>query len=186
MCPVLSTIPNDLSKDRWTLHHGDVRAARNLLPSAIDYLFIDAAHTARFARWYVDSLLECLNAGTPVSVHDVYHHRRAGRFSEGRVVLDWLARRHNGRFTASAKAATHAFEEIAGIGTIGVQHERLPVARPGPTEHRRTIVSNARSPSNTGKRRTKQQQSDLDDPGYCPRPQRLRHRCRCDTRNVAT
>lgn len=112
---VLMTIPPDLSGDRWAFHPGDVRTATNLRPSTIDYLFIDAAHTARFARWYTGELLEHLNGGTPVSVHDVYHRRRAGRFSEGRVVLDWLAQHDNNHFTASAKAAPQVFQEIAAV-----------------------------------------------------------------------
>jgi len=127
---VVRTIPQDLSENRWTFHRGDVRAVENLRSSTIDYLFIDAAHTARFARWYVDRLLNNLNAGTPVSVHDVYHHRRAGRFSEGRVVLDWLARRQNGHFTASAKAARQAFQEVMAVkrllGLDRVVHRTSP------------------------------------------------------------
>ena len=127
---VLGTIPGELSADRWTFHHGDVRAAANLRPSRIDFLFIDAAHTARFARWYVDNLLADLRPGTPVTVHDVYHRRTAGRFSEGRVVLDWLARRGDGHFTASARAAPQAFREISAVkralGLGEVVHQAAP------------------------------------------------------------
>lgn len=127
---VLGTVPGDLSGDRWTFHHGDVRAATTLAPPAIGYLFVDAAHTARFARWYVDALLAKVPPGTPVSVHDVYHRRRAGRFSEGRVVLDWLSRRGAGHFTASAKAAPHAFREISAqkraLGLGDAVHQAAP------------------------------------------------------------
>jgi predicted O-methyltransferase YrrM len=127
---VLGTIPRDLSGDRWAFHHGDVRAVADLRPATIDYLFIDAAHTARFARWYVRTLLDHLNAGTPVSVHDVYHRGRVGPLSEGRVVVDWLARHRNGHFTASAKAAPRAFEEIAAVkrslGLDEVVHQAAP------------------------------------------------------------
>jgi hypothetical protein len=70
--------PADLSTDRWTFHHGDVRIATNLRPSTIDYLFIDAGHT-------VHPLVCGQSAG---SLHDAYHRSRAGRFSERRVVLD--------------------------------------------------------------------------------------------------
>jgi len=102
----------------------------SLQPSTIDYLFIDAAHTAKFARWYVHSLLENVPVGTPVTVHDVYHRSRAGRFSEGRVVLDWLARRRHGHFTASAKAAPRAYQEISAVkrslGLDEVVHQAAP------------------------------------------------------------
>jgi len=127
---VLRTMPRDLSDNRWAFHGGDVRAVTDLRPSTIDYLFIDALHTARFARWYVAHLLEKLRAGTPVSVHDVYHRGRAGRFGEGRVVLDWLARRQNGHFTASARAARQAYEEIVAVkrslGLDEVVHRTSP------------------------------------------------------------
>jgi predicted O-methyltransferase YrrM len=127
---VLGTVPRDLSDARWTFHRGDVRARTDLQPSTIDYLFIDAKHTARFARWYVENLLGKVRVGIPVTVHDVYHRARAGRFSEGHVVLDWLARRQHGHFTASAKAAPHVFEEIAAVrcdlGLNEVVHRRSP------------------------------------------------------------
>ncbi|GAA0743550.1 class I SAM-dependent methyltransferase [Dactylosporangium roseum] len=112
---VLRTIPGDLSGDRWTFHRGDVRARADLQPSTINYLFIDAAHTARFARWYTHNLLDNVRAGTPVTVHDVFHRARTRRFSEGRVVLDWLAQRNISYFTASAKAAPHVYEEILAV-----------------------------------------------------------------------
>jgi predicted O-methyltransferase YrrM len=127
---VLGTIPADLSRDRWTFRHGDVRAAADLAPAAIDYLFIDAAHTPRFARWYATALLDHVRPGTPVSVHDVYHRRRPARFSEGRVVLDWLARHERPHFTASGEAAPHALTEIRAarraLGLDGVVHRAGP------------------------------------------------------------
>ncbi|MEV6634860.1 class I SAM-dependent methyltransferase [Actinoplanes sp. NPDC051470] len=129
---VLGTIPGDLSDDRWTFHHGDARTGGDLQPSTIDHLFIDAAHTARFARWYVADLLEKVNAGVPVSVHDVYHHRHSGRFGEGRVVLDWLVRRGNGHFTASATAAPSVFEEISAVKRSLGLDEVLHRAAPNP------------------------------------------------------
>ncbi|HWG98579.1 MAG TPA: class I SAM-dependent methyltransferase, partial [Pilimelia sp.] len=126
---VRRTVPGELSAARWRFHHGDVRAA-DLDAAAIDYLFVDAAHTASFARWYVGSLLERLGRGTPVSVHDVYRRSRAGRFGEGRVVLDWLAHRGIRHFTASAKAAPEVFEELCA--TRRVLGLGSPIHRPAP------------------------------------------------------
>lgn len=109
------SVPAELSADRWSFHHGDVRETSHLHPAGIDYLFIDAAHTASFARWYTRELLPRLTPGTPTSVHDVYHRARAGRFSEGRVVLNWLAERGLAHFTASAPAARDNYVEIMAV-----------------------------------------------------------------------
>lgn len=48
--------------------------------------------------------------GTPVSVHDVFHHARALPVREGAVVRGWLRQRGIGYFIASAAHApdTHA------------------------------------------------------------------------------
>jgi predicted O-methyltransferase YrrM len=123
------SVPAALAEGRWTFRHGDVREA-DLAPDRIDYLFVDAAHTAGFARWYTRELFERLRAGTPVSVHDVYHRRRAGRFSEGRVVLDWLAARHLGHFTASRAATPAQYAEIVAVReSLGLAE---PVHQSGP------------------------------------------------------
>jgi predicted O-methyltransferase YrrM len=98
-------VPPDLSAGRWTFVHGDVRRRTDRLPRDIDYLFVDAAHSARFARWYFDRLLPHLAPETSVSVHDVFHHRRPWLFSEGAVVLRRLADRGIPYFTAAPAAA---------------------------------------------------------------------------------
>ena len=108
------SVPAVLADGRWTFHHGDVRQS-GLAPEQTGYLFVDAAHTAPFARWYTARLFPRLRPGTPVSVHDVYHRRRAGRFSEGRVVLDWLAARGLSHFTASRAAAPAIFAELMAV-----------------------------------------------------------------------
>jgi predicted O-methyltransferase YrrM len=108
------SVPAELADGRWTFHHGDVRQA-GITPGLVDHLFIDAAHTAPFARWYTSEVFGQLRPGIPVSVHDVYHRRRAGRFSEGRVVLDWLAERGLEHFTASRAAAPDRYAEITEV-----------------------------------------------------------------------
>jgi len=99
------TVPADLADGRWTFHHGDVRGNLRELPDDIGYLFIDAAHTAGFARWYLDRLFPLVPSGTPVSVHDVFHGRRPKPFSEGSVITSWLAEEGVPYFTASAARA---------------------------------------------------------------------------------
>jgi len=124
------SVPADLAEGRWRFRHGDARTADDLVPQGIDYLFIDAAHTASFARWYTAGLFSRLRPGTPVSVHDVYHRRRPGRFSEGRVVLDWLAERGVGHVTVSRAAAPEWYHELMavrdGLGLAEPVHQSGP------------------------------------------------------------
>jgi predicted O-methyltransferase YrrM len=103
-------VPTDLAGGRWTFVPGDVRDTLNRVD--IDYLFIDAAHTARFARWYLAEVMPRLRPGTPVSVHDVFHRARPLPFTEGSVALKWLASRGIMPFTAAKAAAPGTFELI--------------------------------------------------------------------------
>lgn len=105
-------VPAELA-GRWRFVAGDVRDQR--MPADIDYLFLDAAHSARFARWYLAELLPRLAPGTPVSVHDVFHGRRAKPYSEGTVVLSWLSGAGAGYFTASAARAPRTRDRICQV-----------------------------------------------------------------------
>ncbi|MET8141694.1 class I SAM-dependent methyltransferase [Sphaerisporangium sp. NPDC005288] len=108
-------VPEDLSAGRWTFVRGDAREMLAGHDHEIDYLFVDAAHTRSFARWYVNELFPTVPAGVPVSVHDVFHTRRPWPFSEGRVVLSWLAERGIGYFTASRAAAPEVNRGLAEL-----------------------------------------------------------------------
>ncbi|MFF3650878.1 class I SAM-dependent methyltransferase [Streptomyces sp. NPDC002181] len=94
-------VPESLSAGRWTFTQGDVRENLEKIPDTADFLFIDAAHSASFARWYIQHLMPRMTPGIPVCVHDVFHGRHALPFTEGAVVLRWLAERDNPYFTAS-------------------------------------------------------------------------------------
>lgn len=98
-------VPPDLSSGRWQFVQGDVRERMSRLPADIQYLFIDAAHSGRFAKWYIADLLPRLESDTPVSVHDVFHGARPLPFTEGAVLLDWLRRTDRRYFTVSAAHA---------------------------------------------------------------------------------
>lgn len=111
----LRTVPASLSNGRWTFYQGDVRLQLSRLPSQIDYLFIDATHTAEFARWYTEQLLSRLASGTPVSVHDVFHDRDPGRFPEGAVLMSWLAQRGIPYFTASPGRAPDIHDALVAV-----------------------------------------------------------------------
>ncbi|MFE5540537.1 class I SAM-dependent methyltransferase [Streptomyces sp. NPDC056519] len=94
-------VPERLSAGRWTFTQGDIRENLEKIPDTTDFLFIDAAHTASFARWYIQQLMPRMTPGIPVCVHDVFHGRRALPFTEGAVLLRWLAERDNAYLTAS-------------------------------------------------------------------------------------
>lgn len=95
-------LPAELTDGRWTFTGGDARDTAAGMPlEDTGYLFVDAAHSARFARWYLADLFPRLASGTPVSVHDVFHGRRAKPFSEGSVLLRYLSDRGVGHLTTS-------------------------------------------------------------------------------------
>ncbi len=100
---VRGSVPAELAADRWTFHHGDVRERLADVPRDTGYLFVDAAHTASFARWFLAELFPLVPAGVPVSVHDVFHTRWALPLTEGGVVVGWLRRRGVPWFTAARR-----------------------------------------------------------------------------------
>ncbi len=110
-------VPSDLA-GRWNLTEGDARTAGGELLWRADYLFIDADHGRRFARWYLTHLLPELRAGVPVSVHDVFHHRRAKPFSEGSVVLRWLDEQGIPFFTAARRRAPEVQRELVAVKDV--------------------------------------------------------------------
>lgn len=122
---VRHTVPADLAADRWTFVHGDVRERLAEVPRDTGYLFVDAAHSGRFARWYVEHLFPLVPAGIPVSVHDVFHGPRALPFTEGAVVLRWLDARGAGWFTPARRRSREVFEQLlelrAGLGLAGAR-----------------------------------------------------------------
>jgi predicted O-methyltransferase YrrM len=108
-------VPAELARGRWTFVRGDVRDTRERMPSNVELLLVDAAHTARFARWYTGALLPRLAPGTPVAVHDVFHGRRPWPLSEGRVLLAWLRERGITPMTASPAHDPERYERLAGV-----------------------------------------------------------------------
>ena len=93
------------------------------MPPDVGYLFVDADHGRRFARWYLAHLFPLVAAGTPVSVHDVFHLRWARPWSEGAEVLRWLAERDTAWFTAARRHAP---------ATLAALDERARRARASP------------------------------------------------------
>jgi predicted O-methyltransferase YrrM len=112
-------VPRDLAADRWQFRIGDARRLPLDWVREADYLFVDADHSARFARWYLTEVVARLAPGTSVSVHDVFGRSvfrqpvlesRPSR--EGAIVLDWLAARGLDWFTAARSVAPDVYERL--------------------------------------------------------------------------
>ncbi|GAA4995470.1 class I SAM-dependent methyltransferase [Pseudonocardia tropica] len=122
---VCGTVPEELSTGRWTFHLGDLRETVEKVPADTGYLFVDADHGRRFARWYLEHLFGRIATGTPTSVHDVFHLPRARPFTEGSEVLRHLERSGTGWFTSSRAAAPRNLRVLdavrAELGITGVR-----------------------------------------------------------------
>ncbi len=105
------TVPRELAAGRWRFVRGDIRERLHELPARTDYLFMDCAHTAGFARWYVRELFPRLAPGTFVSVHDIYPERRG----ESQVMREWLQSRRVEWFTASPVGAPAVHCALHGL-----------------------------------------------------------------------
>lgn len=112
---VVRGVPAQLADGRWTFTQGDARENLEKIPDTADFLFVDAAHSARFARWYLQHLFPRLTTGIPVCVHDVFHGRRALPFTEGAVVLRWLTERGTPYFTASRAHAPQTYDRLRDV-----------------------------------------------------------------------
>ncbi|KUO21296.1 class I SAM-dependent methyltransferase [Streptomyces dysideae] len=112
---VVRNVPLPLSTGRWTFTQGDVRENLEKIPDTAEFLFVDADHSARFARWYLGHLFPRMTPGIPVCVHDVLHGRRPLPFTEGKVVLQWLAERQIPYFTASRAHAPETHDRLNDV-----------------------------------------------------------------------
>lgn len=106
-------VPRDLPQGRWTFVQGDATTSLDRLPRDIDLLLIDAAHTAAFARWYLERVLPGLRPGTAVAIHDIFPAAdKAHRMPEAAVVRAWLAERRVPHFTVSPTQAPEAHARL--------------------------------------------------------------------------
>ncbi|GAB3391394.1 hypothetical protein GCM10027360_81590 [Amycolatopsis echigonensis] len=117
-----TTVPHTLAKSRWEFRQGDARTLAGDWLSDVDYLFIDADHGARFARWYLSDVFPNIDAA--VSVHDVFHRAAPLPFTEGAEVVRWLEKTRTPYFTAARARAKHAYACLhelrreLGLGTV--------------------------------------------------------------------
>jgi predicted O-methyltransferase YrrM len=105
------TVPRELAQGRWTFAQGDVRYQLAHLPPRIDYLFLDCAHSAHFARWYIRELFPRLAPGTPVGIHDIF----PASPGESRVVRNWLLERSVTYFTTAPAAAPNVYDRLLHV-----------------------------------------------------------------------
>ena len=109
-------VPRDLAEGRWTFTLGDVTQPPDRLPATIDFLFLDAAHSAPFAQWYLGQLLPRLQPGSPVAIHDIVPSvDQIDRVGEAGLVQEWLAQHGRPYFTASPAAAKEAHDRIEAL-----------------------------------------------------------------------
>ncbi|MGQ4269745.1 class I SAM-dependent methyltransferase [Nocardiopsis changdeensis] len=108
-------LPPGMDPDRWTHTKGDVRAKLTHLPEHTGLLALDSTHGGWFARWYLHHLLPTLDPHTPIAVHGVFQHPHTPPFTEGALVLSWLANNTTGYFTASAARAPHARRALTDL-----------------------------------------------------------------------
>lgn len=108
-------VPAELAADRWTFVAGDIRQNLDAVPADAGYLFVDADHGARFARWYLAEFFPLFKPGIPVSVHDVFHFPVTLPLHEGRVVVRWLDGQGTPYFTPSRARARRVYDELNAL-----------------------------------------------------------------------
>lgn len=122
---VVRTVPAALADGRWSFVRGDVQRTLDAVPPDVGYLFVDADHGRRFGRWYLAHLFPLMPGGTPVSVHDVFHGRKARILSEGAEVVSWLDAHDVELFTAARRHSPDVFAALNGVraelGIVGAR-----------------------------------------------------------------
>ena len=109
------TVPPELARDRWHFTQGDIGDFVHRLPPGIGYLFLDAAHTVEFARWYTSELFPRLAAGTVVGVHDIFRGPDLAPMPESAVLLEWLQRRGIPCLTAAPGAPGSVYDRTVAL-----------------------------------------------------------------------
>jgi predicted O-methyltransferase YrrM len=128
---VVRNVPEELAGGRWTFVRGDIQQTVDRVPADIGYLFVDAAHDSRFARWYLEHLFPRVSSGVPVSVHDVFHFPVTLPLHEGKVVVRWLGERGVPSFTASRRKARASYDALTALrDELGLAPVRGPGVNP--------------------------------------------------------
>jgi predicted O-methyltransferase YrrM len=148
-------VPAELAEGRWTFVRGDIRSNLDAVPADTGYLFVDADHRARFARWYLAELFPLFRTGIPVSVHDVFHFPVTLPMHEGRVVVRWLDERDAPHFTPSRARNRAVYDELNALrDELGLTPVRGPGDNPMIFFEMPAGVSRAAGPSSSPPRRS--------------------------------
>jgi hypothetical protein len=117
-------LPRELTDGRWKFLQGDVFRTVENLPSQIEFLFVDALHTAEFARWYVQHLFPRLTSDAVVGVDDMFH-QQGGMFvsvlgakggeTEPDVMMSWLRERNQSYYTVAEPLARSDAEAVRAV-----------------------------------------------------------------------
>jgi len=128
---VVRNVPIALAESRWTFVKGDVQVNLDAVPRDAGYLFVDADHGRRFGRWYLANLFPLMPSGTPVSVHDVFHGRKARILSEGAEVVSWLDEHEVELFTAARKRSPDVLGSLNEVrAELGIEGARGTTVNP--------------------------------------------------------
>ncbi len=103
-------LPESLTRGRWHFIQGDVKEHLDDFPPEFEYLFIDSDHSRPFAEWYIGALFPRIQAGTVVSVHDVFHKKNPS--AEGEAVIAWLEGRDLSYWTAAPNRDLATFQIV--------------------------------------------------------------------------
>jgi predicted O-methyltransferase YrrM len=108
-------VPRELGEGRWHVVGGDPRRSMALAPGRIDYAHFDATAWPGLTHWFLDEVAAGLKPGTPVSVHDVFHHRFELPVGGAAMARRWLRRKRIECFTASPAKAPVVHRQLERI-----------------------------------------------------------------------
>ncbi len=113
----VKTLPQDLVNSNWVFVKGDVQKRIREVPSGVDCLLMDAAHSSEFAEWYIEHVFPKLIDGALVCIHDVFrrHAEQERDFTEAQPIQQWLEQRHINYVTAAPATNKPFFARVEAL-----------------------------------------------------------------------
>ena len=110
------TLPPGLTENRWVFVLGDILKDEDSIPRNIDYLLVDANHTADFARWYLEKIFPKVSHDSFISVHDMFHASEPkAPFGEGVVISAYLSLNNIPYLTSAPAKNKWVYDQIMKI-----------------------------------------------------------------------